>query len=163
MNPGEWARQPLAEGCAWVHLQQVGIAAWTEPGQAAQTGDPKACHFLEATARSWRRTSGLSSESVAGERVVAAQLHTVAVEAAVFLFRALFKATGDGGVALGVAEEVGEADTGGSFVVVGFAEGREEVAHVHAAEGRLGVGAVEFKAGVEKELLREHHVAAERG
>ena len=66
---------------------------------------------------------------------MAAELLAVPVEAAVFLFGALFEATADGGIAFGVAEEVGEACAGGSFVVKGFVERREEVSHGHAAEG----------------------------
>jgi hypothetical protein len=53
---------------------------------------------------------------------VPAELQAVAVEAAVFLFRALFEATSDDGVTLGIAEQMGKADAGGGFVVVGFAE-----------------------------------------
>ena len=64
-----------------------------------------------------------------------AELHAVTVEAAVFLFRPLFEAACDDGVTLGIAEQMGEADAGCGLVVVSFAEGRKEVAHVHAAEG----------------------------
>lgn len=66
---------------------------------------------------------------------MATELHAVAVEAAVLLFRAFFEAAGDDGITLGIAEQMGEADAGGGLVVVSFGEGRKEVAHVHATEG----------------------------
>ena len=85
----------------------------------------------------------------------------MAVEAAVLVFRALFEAAGDDRVTFGIAKQMGEADSGGGLVVVSVPERREEVAHMHATEGGLWVGAVEFKAGMKKELLSDHHVAAE--
>jgi hypothetical protein len=57
-----------------------------------------------------------SSEGGAREGAVAAELQAVAIEAAIFLFRALFEAACDDGVALGVAEKVGAADAGGPSV-----------------------------------------------